>query len=115
MRCVRCHVDDSLKDKTHLMPELATDAPSLVGIGSRLNSQWMAAWIANPKSLRPTATMPHLLGHLGDKAGDAAADIAAYLATLKANAALSQRFVAAGDLWWEAARGRGRYGWCLMS
>jgi len=62
--CAKCHLPDesfSLGDNT--MPELSADAPSLQGIGSRLNAQWIAHWVLDPRQLRPTATMPRLLAH----------------------------------------------------
>ncbi|MBT3468021.1 MAG: c-type cytochrome [Opitutae bacterium] len=57
--CIRCH-KGSLSG-TNLMPELARRAPSFLEIGSRLNSDWMAGWVSNPKHLRPSAKMPSLL------------------------------------------------------
>jgi mono/diheme cytochrome c family protein len=64
------------------MPELETDAPGVEGIGARLREPWMAAWIADPKAMRPDAGMPRALH--GDAAAtrQQAADLAAYLATL---------------------------------
>ena len=85
LRCAKCHaiagnVDPS--DKT-AMPELRMDAPSLAEAGARLNKDWMAAWINDPKSLWPGAQMPKLFSS-SDPAAPAsqANDIAAYLATL---------------------------------
>ena len=76
-RCLKCHQPTAEPSAT-AMPELAMDAPSFVGIGSRLRTQWMARWIENPQAHRAQATMPRLL------AGDTArsADAAAYLATV---------------------------------
>ncbi|MCA8955195.1 MAG: c-type cytochrome [Planctomycetes bacterium] len=54
-------------------------APSLVGVGSRLQRDWMAKWIADPRSLRHGATMPKLLR--GASAEVDARDMAAFLAT----------------------------------
>ncbi|HZL36714.1 MAG TPA: hypothetical protein VFC78_15450 [Tepidisphaeraceae bacterium] len=42
------------------MPELAMDAPSLKGVGARLNADWMAVWINNPRSLWAGSHMPRL-------------------------------------------------------
>ena len=78
-RCVKCHADDKLAAGG--VPELKTDAPSLEGIGARRRYDWMARWILDPKSLRPSAQMPKLLH--GATAQTDAESIAAYLASLK--------------------------------
>jgi mono/diheme cytochrome c family protein len=81
-RCVRCHefsipqVDANLSN----MPELMADAPNLDEVGARLKAAWMAAWIADPRSLRPDASMPRFIHGKGEK--QQAADLAAYLASL---------------------------------
>jgi mono/diheme cytochrome c family protein len=75
-RCLKCHGPD-LKGA----PELEMDAPSLLEAGTRMNRAWMEAWIRDPRSIRPEATMPRLVG------AEEAADLAAYLATLGAPAA----------------------------
>ncbi len=87
-RCIRCHrSDDHAGLVAHGMPELDADAPSLEGIGSRLDAAWLARWIVEPRAMRPGASMPSLAGLL-DAGEDAEAierrarDIAAYLATL---------------------------------
>ena len=77
-RCARCHVGPA---PDSAIPELAMDAPTFEGIGSRRNYEWLSRWIADPKSLRPAALMPKMLH--GPEAGEAAAAIAACLATLK--------------------------------
>jgi mono/diheme cytochrome c family protein len=76
-RCAKCHAGPT-KDA---IPELSMDAPTFEGIGSRRNYDWMARWIQDPKSLRPTAHMPQVLH--GAKAKEDAESIAAYLASLK--------------------------------
>lgn len=82
LRCLKCHAPASpVGGGPTSMPELATDAPNLADIGARLNPDWMARWISDPKSLRPSATMPRMF-HGG--AGQAR-DVAAYLATLGAS------------------------------
>jgi mono/diheme cytochrome c family protein len=75
--CSACHDPGSAvaKDGTG-MPELLATPPSLLDAGARFQPAWMAAWIANPRSIRPDATMPHL-----PLSKEQAADIAAYLAT----------------------------------
>jgi mono/diheme cytochrome c family protein len=72
-RCSKCHATPSRG-----MPELELDAPSLAEAGARLRTDWMAAWILNPREHRPEATMPKLAGLQPQDAADAAA----YLATL---------------------------------
>src|SRR5207249_4782045 len=51
------------------------------GIGARRNQDWMARWILDPKSLRPSAHMPRALH--GPKAKENAEAIAVFLASLK--------------------------------
>lgn len=79
LRCQNCHALAAPAGGARPMPELATDAPDLSTAGARLKQSWMAAWISNPRSLRPDASMPRLF-HTADSAQ--AADLAAYLATL---------------------------------
>lgn len=83
-RCANCHLEKFAADA---MPELKMDAPSFEGIGARRNYDWMARWILDPKSLRPTAHMPKLLR--GDNAKADAEAIAAYLAAQKAGGAVT--------------------------
>lgn len=75
LRCFQCHAGKPAANDA--MPELAMDAPSLADAGSRLNSDWVARWVTDPRALRPDAHMPRLL-----KDGAGASDIAAYLASL---------------------------------
>src|SRR5690242_10770016 len=77
-RCAKCHAGPAPESA---LPELAMDAPSFEGIGSRRNFDWLARWIADPKSLRPTAHMPKLLR--GAKAVEDAEAAATFLASLK--------------------------------
>jgi cytochrome c2 len=98
LRCTRCHASDATAAAA--MPELATDAPDLRDAGGRLNAAWMAAWIADPKSLRANATMPRVL-HGADAAAiqAQAADLSAYLTSLghaEADPALGDKEVVAG-------------------
>jgi cbb3-type cytochrome oxidase cytochrome c subunit len=88
-RCLRCHaMEKAAADAIARvgMLELTAAAPDLSDAGSRLNRDWIAHWIVAPRSLRPTARMPRLLGE-GDlekhlAAGDARAlDLAAYLSS----------------------------------
>jgi mono/diheme cytochrome c family protein len=75
LRCTKCH--DAGPNAT-AMPELAADAPSLTHIGMRLQRDWMAAWIHDPRALRSDAHMPRMF----HDSGASAADVAAYLASL---------------------------------
>ena len=79
LRCTKCHVPGNLGG-SGAMPELAMDAPSLKDAGARLNEQWIAAWVADPRALRPDAHMPRVFE--GEDAPRQARDVAAYLATL---------------------------------
>lgn len=84
-RCHRCH-DPALALEPAAMPELREDAPSFVGIGSRLAPEFLLGWILDPKGTRPAARMPALFAHRTiqamDEAGDSSArDVAAWLAT----------------------------------
>jgi cbb3-type cytochrome oxidase cytochrome c subunit len=86
LRCASCHLPgETIQPTARPMPELKMDAPSLAAAGARLNEDWMARWIQNPRALRPQATMPAVL--TGADAGQDARDIAAFLATLAQAAA----------------------------
>jgi mono/diheme cytochrome c family protein len=79
-RCIQCHAEPDLtRAGAGVMPELAMDAPSLSDVGARLNRDWMAAWINNPRALRPNAHMPRLFK--GEGFDPRAKDIATYLAS----------------------------------
>jgi mono/diheme cytochrome c family protein len=84
MRCTKCHAVSA----GDAFPELAMDAPSFADIGGRLNREWVAAWIHDPKAIRPDARMPKVF-HAGNApaggggADTRAADVAAYLGTLR--------------------------------
>ena len=82
--CLKCHDLPGGESRAKGMPELAKDSPSLAGVGSRLNSDWMAQWILAPSKLRTKPTMPRLLHGLDEQQGlGRAKDIAAYLGSLK--------------------------------
>jgi mono/diheme cytochrome c family protein len=79
--CAHCHKLPGKIDRDQCaMPEMRQQPPSLEGIGKRLEPAFLAKWIADPRALRPEATMPRVLH--GPGAAQEAADIAAYLATL---------------------------------
>ncbi len=102
-RCFKCHTDAKLADTGG--SELKMDAPSFEGIGGRRNFDWMARWIADPKSLRPSAQMPKLLN--GPKAKEDAEAIAAYLASLKTGGEVKFSEVAYKTRQHEPAEGEG--------
>ena len=79
-RCHKCHVGAGPESG---MVELALDAPTFEGIGSRRNMDWMRRWILDPTAFRhaSVARMPKLFE--GANAGKDAAAAAAYLASLK--------------------------------
>jgi len=84
--CLTCHASPAALTATGAakMPELARDAPRLTGAGSRLQQDWVAAWIADPTALRNKTTMPAALAHLpAERRAAEAADLAAYVASLK--------------------------------
>jgi mono/diheme cytochrome c family protein len=99
MRCMKCHTTPeslaatagavapggSAHAKLEAMPELSMDAPALSDAGARLNAAWIAAWVNNPRALRPDSHMPRLFSDEKtpkDAIDPRAADVAAYLATL---------------------------------
>ena len=77
-RCAKCHAGPAA---TSAVPELAMDAPSFEGIGSRRHYEWMSRWIHDPKALRASAHMPKLLH--GPNAKQDSEAIAAFLASQK--------------------------------
>ena len=68
------------------MPEMRQQAPSVAETGQRLRAEWLAAWIGDPRSLRPSATMPRLLHGDAATVRQQAADLATYLAGLEGKA-----------------------------
>jgi cytochrome c553 len=78
MRCAACHagISGSIAD-------LKQDAPNLTAIGDRLNRKYVAAWITNPRAIRPTSSMPRIFtstpANPAPSVDPQAADIAAYL------------------------------------
>ena len=92
-RCTKCH---TVPDATKGSPELAYDAPTFEGIGSRRGQAWMAKWIADPKASRVTARMPKMVH--GANAAQDAADLSAFLATLKSSDAAPKEKSASKEL-----------------
>ena len=86
LHCSSCHsFPTRLASFNPAMPELHSTAPQLDDSGHRFGYDWLVAWITNPRTLRPEATMPNVLS--GPLAQKHAADIAAYLMSLKTGAA----------------------------
>jgi mono/diheme cytochrome c family protein len=86
LRCVKCHADAELSklDAEVAMPELSQDAPDLSQVPFRLNQNWIAAWIANPRQINPRAEMPRVFSSAEkDAIGQEAADLASYLVQVK--------------------------------
>ena len=79
-RCHKCHRLDPADEAAPALPELSIDAPDFDNIGSRLNRDWMAGWILNPRAQRPDAQMPRLLA--GAHAKEEAGAISAFLSSL---------------------------------
>ena len=78
LHCAACHDGGALvpKDGNGMMETMMT-APDLAEAGARFRPEWIAAWVENPRAIRPDATMPAL-----HATKEQAADIAAFLATL---------------------------------
>jgi mono/diheme cytochrome c family protein len=72
LRCTKCHAVEAAG-----MPDLAQDAPALSDVGTRLNSNWLAAWVEDPRRFRKDAHMPRVIHNRAD-----AVDVAAYLTSL---------------------------------
>jgi len=102
-RCFKCHTDVKLVETG--VPELKIDAPAFEGIGARRNYDWMARWILDPKSIRPSAQMPKLLH--GATAKEDAEAMAAYLASLKTGGDVKLSTVAYKTKQNEPAEGEG--------
>ncbi len=76
--CKGCHVVTD-KDREVRVTDVTYDmAPELTKIGSKVNRDWLYAWIRNPKQYNPNTSMPKL--RLTD---NEALDIVAYLTTQK--------------------------------
>ncbi|NUN48523.1 MAG: c-type cytochrome [Candidatus Brocadiae bacterium] len=77
--CYGCHV---IGDPAKVMADKGTEytsfGPNLSAVGSKLNANWLYAWLKNPAQYFHYASMPNL--RLSDQE---AADITAYLMTLK--------------------------------
>ncbi|WP_010584870.1 DUF6797 domain-containing protein [Schlesneria paludicola] len=83
LKCAQCHLDSASASafvQTAADVERLRQAPSLIGIGTRVTPEWLAAWLRNPGHVRPGATMPALIAEHDDAA---VADLVAYLSSLR--------------------------------
>ncbi|MDP3073975.1 MAG: c-type cytochrome [Opitutaceae bacterium] len=78
--CVRCHQSGRGGLPADATPELRVSAPDFLGIGARLESGWIAEWVAAPQGFCPTVA-PR-------QAGDVAAHLAAQLPVQAATVAV---------------------------
>lgn len=81
-KCAQCHLSESNQTSKALpstMIENQRHAPQLHGIGSRLNPDWLAAWLRNPTHVRPDATMPAIVELQNDQT---LGDLVAFLGSL---------------------------------
>ncbi|MCU0866446.1 MAG: c-type cytochrome [Planctomycetes bacterium] len=74
-RCARCHEPDPQRIGESAFGELDHAGPDLRTIGARTNAGWLAAWLRDPRAIRPDATMPKFALTAQD-----AADLALWLA-----------------------------------
>jgi mono/diheme cytochrome c family protein len=80
--CAHCHqLPENVSTEKWAMPEMRHQAPALANAGHRFQESALAAWIADPKSLRAEATMPRVL--IPATRDRDASDIAAFLMGLK--------------------------------
>ena len=70
--CVNCHVPQP-SQAVHLLPKRG---PSLDRVGERLDPQWIAAYLKDPRARVPHTTMPHALAAVPASSRD---DVAAAL------------------------------------
>lgn len=81
-RCARCHEFETRRVGESAFAELDEAGPDLRQAGARLQADWIAQWLADPRQYRPDATMPRFALSTQD-----CGDLAAYLAGLGAPAA----------------------------
>lgn len=84
-RCASCHATElGNAHASFVMPTLGAAAPSLQAAGSRLQENWIKAWLLQPDAMRDDTRMPKLFDAEQPESRQLAADIAAYLASLQA-------------------------------
>ena len=80
LNCAACHTGESS------LSTLSKKAPRLADIGSRVNPEYLEAFIRNPHGTKPGTTMPDVLAQLDGKNVDqAAASLTQFLLSLKKN------------------------------
>ena len=73
--CTGCHLRDADAKRDDFYPQInRLHGPNLIRAGSKLSSEWLFAWLKDPKAYNPETRMPSL--RLTDRE---AADITAYL------------------------------------
>ena len=78
MNCVACHASDSRE-----LTSASRKAPRLAAVGSRVNPDYLQAFIAAPHDVKPGTPMPALPAHLSkDEKEDIARAITHYLVSL---------------------------------
>ncbi len=83
--CAKCHMPESGFGSTP-MPETGEIAPITAGIGDRVTEEWLRKWLADPKAMKPSTTMPNLIDPTTPEGLQKASDLAAYLITSKTGA-----------------------------
>lgn len=79
-RCARCHEMVEPRIGESAFGELDAAGPDLRAVGGRVRTDWLAAWLRDPRQFRPDATMPKFrFANTRD-----ADDVAAYLKGLGA-------------------------------
>ncbi len=104
LNCTACHQADK-----RLIPK---GGPELIGVGSRLQPNWIRDYLNSPSNCIPNGTMPHLLHQIPEKErSDAIDSIVAYLSSTEA---LEPGIVASGahpvahEFWLKGDFERGR-------
>ena len=75
--CASCHYTDGPAKEKTIADQLAKKGPELFYAGSKFQKAWLAAWLQDPKPIRPmkynSLTEKNTGGHPKSSAGDAAA------------------------------------------
>ena len=75
--CVSCHYTDGPAKEKTIADQLAKKGPELFYAGSKFQKAWLAAWLQDPKPIRPmqynSLTVKNSGNHPKSSAGDAAA------------------------------------------
>ena len=80
LNCAACHTGDSP------LPGRSRKAPRLFAVGSRVNPNYLAAFIRNPHETKPGTTMPDVMTQLSaEEKGKVATSLTHFLLSLKQN------------------------------